>query len=558
MRKNKRMNALLLAALTALSLSACAGSGGGAASSGAPASSASPSSGAAAPASSAAAAPTEIVNNCNPEGLPIVAEPITLVTGVNAPSSAYQGDWDKLDWIKQLQEQSGITFDFRVYNSPEEKNLVFTSRDYPDIMFGVANDTQVQEAMLGGDIYQLDELIAKYSPNWSQYLAENDIARKTFTLSDGHIWSIPMVRDEPSNGGLRDQWLINKSWLDELGLSVPTTTAEFHDVLKAFKDNAGKGSIPENVIPYYIYRVTMNIGGALDLINSFGLRITNERGLITVDDSGKVEFNAANPDIKEPLSFIHQLFEEGLIAPECLTDDWDTYLTKTRSDPPIVGSYHSYQNPDASNTKIVAMGPLDSGNGKSPLIRSQTNQYNRNSLVIFKNNAYPEATMRLADLIADPDWSIQAMYGMFGDTYLTKNDDGSVTMLPYEADAQGATSCPMNKVPFLLTSEMFENFTYAEGSAQRQRADAIENLYAKCAIPASNLYPNLIYTEEQNTRNAELQKDLMDYVAETFSNWALNGGIEEGWDAYTAKLNQLGLEEWLQLRQQALDAFNAN
>ena len=62
--------------------------------------------------------------------------------------------------------------------------------------------------------------------------------------------------------------------------------------------------------------------------------------------------------------------------------------------------------------------------------------------------------MRLANLIADPDWSIQAMYGMYGDTYLQKNEDGSIVMLPYEADAQGADSAPMNRVPFLLTSDV--------------------------------------------------------------------------------------------------------
>ncbi len=31
--------------------------------------------------------------------------------------------------------------------------------------------------------------------------------------------------------------MINKAWLDELGLPVPTTLDEFHDALKAFKDN---------------------------------------------------------------------------------------------------------------------------------------------------------------------------------------------------------------------------------------------------------------------------------------------------------------------------------
>ena len=100
-----------------------------------------------------------VVNGTNLEGLPIAAEPITLTVGVSASSSSFQGAWEDLDWIKQLQEVSGITLEFRVYNSDEDKNLMFTSRDYPDISFNVGTDKQIQDAALGGDIYQLDELI---------------------------------------------------------------------------------------------------------------------------------------------------------------------------------------------------------------------------------------------------------------------------------------------------------------------------------------------------------------------------------------------------------------
>ena len=487
-----------------------------------------------------------VVNGTNLEGLPIAAEPITLTVGVSASSSSFQGAWEDLDWIKQLQEVSGITLEFRVYNSDEDKNLMFTSRDYPDISFNVGTDKQIQDAALGGDIYQLDELIQTYAPNWSSFLSENDYARKVVTLSDGHIYSLPIVRDEPSNGGLRDQWLIQTTWLNELNLDIPQTTDEFYETLKAFKEHAGEGSIPKDVIPYYIYG------------NSFGVEVAGERYLYTVDNNGKVVFNFANEDIKEPLLYLRKLFQEGLIPGECLTDDWDTYITKTRSTPAVVGSYHSYQNPDVTNESITAMGPLDSGNGKSPLIRSQTNHVLRNHFTIYKNCKYPEAAMRLANLIADPDWSIQAMYGMYGDTYLQKNEDGSIVMLPYEADAQGADSAPMNRVPFLLTSDMFEKFSYAEGSAQKQRDDAIKNQYDGYIIPTSNLYPNVIFSTEQTDRLAELSTDINDYINTTLSTWMLEGGIEEGWDAYIEQLNKLGLEEYISILQEALDTFNAN
>ena len=139
-----------------------------------------------------------------------------------------------------------------------------------------------------------------------------------------------------------------------------------------------------------------------------------------------------------------------------------------------------------------------------------------------------------------------------------KNEDGSVMMLPYEADAQGKDSAPMNRVPFLLAKEMFDTFTYAEGSAQAQRDNAIKDQYSKYTIPTENLYPNVMFSTEQVDRLAGLSTDIGDYVLTTYSTWMLNGGMDAGWDAYIEQLNKLGLEEYISILQEALDAFNAN
>lgn len=504
------------------------------------------------------AAADEVVNHAKREGLPIADEEITLVVGVKAPVAAYQGPWEDLEWVHKLEEAAGVKLEFKAYSTTEDINLMFTGKDYPDISFNIGSDKQIQDAALGGDVLALDDLIKEWAPNWDKLFTEDDLARKTCTMDDGHIYSLPMIRSEPSICNLRDQWLINKSWLDELGLPVPTTTDEFYNTLKAFKENAGKGSIPEDVIPYYVYGITTNIGGALDMFNAFGCRVSGETYMATIDDDGKVEFNYISDGMKEPLLFLRKLFEEGLIPYECLTDNNDTYLVKTRSNPAIVGSFHSFQNPDPTNQTVVAMAPLDSGNGKTPMIRSQTNQITRNYFTIYSNCKYPEVAMRLADLIADPDWSVQGMYGMFGDTYTQKNDDGTYTILAYPADGQGATSAPMNRVPLMITDEVASRLKYADGSGQAQRNNALEDVYKDYVIPFDNMYPKtILFTVEQTDRLAELKKDLSDCMKNTFSTWMLEGGIEEGWDDYVAQMHKLGVDEYIAILQDALDNFNA-
>ena len=75
----------------------------------------------------------------------------------------------------------------------------------------------------------------------------------------------------------------------------------------------------------------------------------------------------------------------------------------------------------------------------------------------------------------------------------------------------------MNRVPFLLAKEMFDTFTYAEGSAQAQRDNAIKDQYSKYTIPTENLYPNVMFSTEQVDRLAELSTDIGDYVLTTYS-----------------------------------------
>ena len=104
---------------------------------------------------------------------------------------------------------------------------------------------------------------------------------------------------------------------------------------------------------------------------------------------------------------------------------------------------------------------------------------------------------------------------------------------------------------------MFDNFEYEEGSQNYARAKAYEEVYKDCVIPYANLYPSFVLTEKNLDRIAELNTDIVNHIDSTMSLWILNGGIDEGWDSYIEQLEALGLEEYLGLLQEELDAFNA-
>lgn len=495
--------------------------------------------------------------NEDPDTYPIVNEPITLKVGVSV-GSVSQGDWNDLDWVKELEKQSGINLEFVVYQNTEAVNLMFTSQDYPDIAWGLGKDKQIADAAAGGALYAWDDYMEKYAPNWDKYLKENENVRKTISNADGKVYSLPMIRDEYYNYAVRDQWLIQKSWLDELGLQVPTTTDEFYNVLKAFKANAGKGSIPEDAIPYYTYGILNNVGGALDVFNSYGIRLVATNHMVTLDDKGKVEFNYTNEAIKEPIKFLNKLVNEGLIPKESFTDSWDTYLTKIKATTPTVGCYHAYTNMDDTGLKTVPMAPLDTGNGETPIIRSQDNVVQKNYFTIFKTCKYPEIAARLANMIAEEDWSVQASYGMIGgeETTVSKAEDGTYIVDEGDGTYEGLY-VPGERVAYLITKDLHEKIKMEPTAKNYPRQQAVENIYAKYTMGTEHLYPTFILSDENIDRVTELELDISNYIKTTFAEWIMYGGVDEGWDDYIKQMKAYGVDEYLEILQDELDAYNA-
>ena len=82
-------------------------------------------------------------------------------------------------------------------------------------------------------------------PNLTKILDEHPNIRAAITMSDGCIYGLPAA-EQMGTAGIGDDEdysiftipqfsMINKRWLDELGLAVPTTLDELHTALKAFK-----------------------------------------------------------------------------------------------------------------------------------------------------------------------------------------------------------------------------------------------------------------------------------------------------------------------------------
>lgn len=131
--------------------------------------------------------------------------------------------------------------------------------------------------------------------------------------------------------------MINKSWLDKLGLKVPDTIDDLYNVLKAFKEQDPNGNGKQDEIPF--------IELSNDLISPFGIADLNNNFMVVKD--GNAVYYPISEEYKEGLKWESKLFKDGLLDKEVFTQDETMRSAKfLNPDAPIVG--FSYQwTPDA-------------------------------------------------------------------------------------------------------------------------------------------------------------------------------------------------------------------
>jgi putative aldouronate transport system substrate-binding protein len=302
-------------------------------------------------------------SNFNLTGMPIVNEPVTLT--VLTTRWGNMGDsFKENEFLKQLEKESNIKIEWQVQSLNdwnEQKGIMLAGGELPDIIFGFQtfNDSDIMNNL---DLFlPLNDLIESYMPNYSKALAEMPDLKKIATFPDGNMYS--MSKNLPLRPVSCNQPIINKKWLDNLGLSVPTTIDELYTVLKAFKEKDANGNgDPNDEIP-----ISGSKGLSMDLLNPFGITdITGYKMMVSED--GTLTYYPTSDAYKEGIKWLHKLYSEGIIDQEAFTQD-DSMLSAKRQDPNVsrVGLEYAW-TPDSNfgkwSSEYEVIAPIKGPDGK--------------------------------------------------------------------------------------------------------------------------------------------------------------------------------------------------
>ena len=394
-------------------------------------------------------------------------------------------------------------------------------------------------------------------PNLSKILEENPEYRKMITAPDGHIYSFPWIEELGSGKeaiqAVGDMPFINKKWLDELGLEVPTTTDELVEVLRAFRDKNPEGRT--DVIPMTFI---MN-GGDQDpaiLLGAFGEGDNADHYIVTNDK--KVIYSTVQEGYKQGISWLHSLQEEGLIDPEAFTQDWATYVSKGNT-----GRYGMFFTWDASNIVInpedyIPLPALAGPDGNVNVPRSNGAGLEVGRCVVTTANKNLELTAKWIDELYDPLQSIQDNWGTYGDeqnqNIFELKEDGTLSHLSLGDSSPWEVRVNQNVGgPLAILDEYYGKYTTCPDDAQ-ERLDILHKIYVK-DMKAEYNYPVLLMTQEDIELLTQYETAVRQYTDRKRAEWVLNGGIEKEWNSYLEEMEKLGLSKMLEIKQKYLDEY---
>ncbi|MBQ7839591.1 MAG: extracellular solute-binding protein [Lachnospiraceae bacterium] len=488
------------------------------------------------------------------EGTSEIAEKEPITISILLPqNNALRSAMDTTKVWDYIEENTGIHFEIEVLQSSEQLAGIFASRDYPDVMarVGVTAD-QLATAAEAGDVVKLDDYFDTTLSGWGDFFEEYPNVYRIEQVYDG-LYSLPWAMLGHYERGLHTQWLYNDVWLQELDLEVPTTIAEFTDVLRAVKAAAGTGTIPEDVIPFYFQFGAANM---MNVFRTFGMPVTESTWLY-VDEAGEVVSASVDPKMKDALKWLTELYAEGLIPPEVMTDDANASLVKVASDPPQVFCHTAFSNTAVNN---LPMAPLDPGTGeKAYVVNRPFTQNNTYCCIVFNNDSEKvERILEFLDWAMNDEVMLTINYGLEGVVW-DYTEDGKYQLNFWEESpelmAENAESLGLLNSWFgAFGSKFYENYYYPDAEVENTREWAIDNIYADYLPSWDSTYISAQLDADDQTLMNQLYTDLNGCRNETFARWITGqGDIDAEWDAYVAEMEAYGHSEWLELKQKAYD-----
>ncbi|MBQ6527541.1 MAG: extracellular solute-binding protein [Clostridia bacterium] len=481
-------------------------------------------------------------------------------------------DYNTMQLIKDWSEAVQVNLEWElVATGYEDKlSLKLASGDLPDVILRVT-DAELIKYADEGVFLPLEDYIAEYAPNLTKAWEEAPASKQYNTAPDGHIYSFPYFAPTPWSG-INRVMAINISWLEKLGLQMPTTLAELKDVLIAFRDQDPNGNGQKDEIPLSwagslsgYHPMGWAFGGDW-LSGSFNVQLPSGNTYVDVNDEGKVYFVGATEEYKNYLRWYGELFAEGLIDPTVFTQGTDQYAAKLNQDPYVVGVASVWDIGDSFVTSAAYdyydyLPPLKGLNGEDPVQYFNQGTGNRGRWIVTTACKDPALAVRVADYLMNEEIGVQMFEGPFDVRLVecTQCNDGVSRMAGPAPEGMDNTTFRDTVAPGFGSS--FPSYQSLNAIKKwlhlhytdRKVAFIDKYLRAEDGYQDPSPMPGYFMTAEESETYSSYWTDIVTYVHRVSAEMVMNNNVDEVWDQYLKELKSMHLDDAIGALQSAVN-----
>lgn len=514
----------------------------------------------------------------------ISEELITLTVSGAKPSGLE--DWTNLACIQEYEDRLGISLDCSGFYETDwdtQKTLLFAGNELPDLILS-AGMSIGETNTYGSQGYLLDfNEYRDIMPNMVATFAEYPELEAFLTTEDGHIYGMTQIRSDMTDRLMRT--FVKKTWLENLGLEVPTTLDGLYDMLVAFKeqDANGNGDATDEIPMLWDNGIGYQ-GAERTILDAFGIYASGWSGytyILQADESGQVSLANTSDNYKEFLKFMKKLWDEELIEPEAFTmDDSNIEINKAQADQ--YGFFGCGSAPfvltvsDISTDKDwVGIAGLESEYNQDKGVSVISPIVDNICLVASADTEYPEEIAKFVDYFFSEEGMFAGSIGYEGQGWDWNTNealgvevpkwrcpDGYASAEEYRYKGSLLNNClnlhESNLDRVALFEVPVEKLDEESVLTEFGWAALVAKAYRQEGVTAKDTFPIVAYTNEETETRTALKTDVSNYIKQMRAEFITGQtDIDEGWDTYVETVNQMGMTQLLEIEQAAYDRYQA-
>lgn len=462
--------------------------------------------------------------------------------------------------VQMWEEETNVHIDWVVMETFDKRNILFASDDYPDFSFATGLwKNEIAQWMNEGIVYDLAPLLKQgYTPNLDRIFKKYPQSYAYMLNPDGKLQALAQHwRNE--SGYLEQNFMINRKWLDRLGLEKPTTTEELKEVLIAFRDRDPNGNGKKDELPMSFM---LNDGFAQHIKCMYGIWGLPTKNGIAIDN-GVCSWAPMRQGYKDFIKYMADLYAEDLIDPEAFIygganrPDFNAKIDNPDGNVygfivAVRGFVGTEMYPNRGEFESMSP-PQVPGYGKPEVWVHPGYLAIKNFWFMTDKNPSPAHTMAWIDTFYTFERSIQSRWGRIGEGIVQKNGVWVPKTADDFSDPEWHAKNTFAGVPSIVEDDEYVNKLALDPSLQ-----FLYDNYYKYYVDykADEQWNRPEFTAAETAEITKLRTDIEKLWLEKQAQWITGvADVDTEWDRYVRQFKTMGIDQYVALHQAAYDRF---